>query len=63
VPCNNKGFFDMQEYRGRRHIIAEIKGHAIRKPHILHCRAVTCTESKLACIKQASFFNVPLDHF
>jgi hypothetical protein len=21
------------------------------------------TEAKMACIKQASFFNVPLDHF
>jgi hypothetical protein len=29
----------------------------------LKCRAVTGTETKLACIKQASFFNVPVDYF
>jgi hypothetical protein len=35
----------------------------VRKPHTLQCRAVTDTETKLACIKKASFFNVPLNYF
>jgi hypothetical protein len=35
----------------------------LRKPHTLKCRAVTGTATKLACIKEASFFNVPLDYF
>jgi hypothetical protein len=35
----------------------------VRKPHTLKCRAVTGTETKLACIKQTSFFIVPLDYF
>jgi hypothetical protein len=26
------------------------------------CRAVTCMESKLTCIKHAFFFSVPLDY-
>jgi hypothetical protein len=29
--------------------------------HTLKCRAVMGTETKLACTKQAPFFNVPLD--
>jgi hypothetical protein len=32
------------------------------KPHTLKCRAMTGTETKLACINQAFFFNVPLDY-
>jgi hypothetical protein len=32
-------------------------------PHILKCRAVTGTETKLACIKQAYFFSAPLNYF
>jgi hypothetical protein len=51
----------MQEYRSRRHILVEILGD-VRKPHTLKCPAVIGTETKLACIKQASFFNVPLDY-
>jgi hypothetical protein len=43
--------------------IVEIKGHVVRWTHTLHCRAVTCTESKEACIKQASVFNVVLENF
>jgi hypothetical protein len=35
----------------------------VRKPHTLKCRAVTGMETKLACIKQASFLNVPSDYF
>jgi hypothetical protein len=53
-----KGFFDIQEYRSSRHIIVEIEGHLVPSPHTL-----TDTETKLAFIKQASFFNVPLDSF
>jgi hypothetical protein len=30
VPCGIERLFDVQEYRGRRHIIVEIKGHVIR---------------------------------
>jgi hypothetical protein len=64
MPCFIKGFFDIQEYRSCRHVIVEIKGHVVRKPHTLKRRAVTeGTETKLACIKQASFFNVPSDYF
>jgi hypothetical protein len=32
-------------------------------PHTLKCCAMTGTETKVACVKQASFFNVPLDYF
>jgi hypothetical protein len=35
----------------------------VRKPHTLKCRAVPVTETKLACIRPASFFNVLLDYF
>jgi hypothetical protein len=35
----------------------------VRKPHALNNRAVRGMETKLACIKQASFFTVPLDSF
>jgi hypothetical protein len=31
-------------------------------PHTLQCRAVTYTETKLVCIKQAPLFNVLLDY-
>jgi hypothetical protein len=60
--CGIKGLFDVQEHRGRRCIIVEIRGHVVRLPHILQCRAVTCTEIKVACVKQASFLNVLLDY-
>jgi hypothetical protein len=33
------------------------------KPYTLKCHAVTDMETKLAYIKQAYFFNVPLDYF
>jgi hypothetical protein len=33
------------------------------KPYTFKCRAVTGTETKVACVKYASFFNVPLDYF
>jgi hypothetical protein len=35
----------------------------VRKPHKLECRVVTVTETKLTCIKLASFFSVSLDYF
>jgi hypothetical protein len=35
----------------------------VRKPDILKCHALTGTETKLACIKQALFFTVPLGYF
>jgi hypothetical protein len=63
VPYFIKVFFDIQEYRSRRHVIVEIKGHVIRMLHTLKCHAVTGTETKLAYIKQASSFKVPLDYF
>jgi hypothetical protein len=58
-----KGFFDIQKYGSRRHVTAEIEGHVVRSPHTMKCRAVTGTETKLACIKQTPFLNVPLDSF
>jgi hypothetical protein len=36
---------------------------SVRKPNALKCRAVMCTKSKLTCIKQVSFFNVPMNYF
>jgi hypothetical protein len=38
-------------------------GDVLHKPHILKCLAVMDTNTRLVCIKQASFFNVPLDYF
>jgi hypothetical protein len=38
-------------------------GNVASKPHTLKRRAVTGTETKLACFKQASSLNVPLDYF
>jgi hypothetical protein len=35
----------------------------VRKPHTLKCHVVTGMETKLACIKQASFFKAPLDYY
>jgi hypothetical protein len=63
VPYSVKGFFDVQEHRSRRHFIIEVEGHVVRYPHTLQCRAVTSTETKLAIVKQASFFNVLLEYF
>jgi hypothetical protein len=65
VPWGVKGLFDVQERRDLRHIIVEIKGHVVRYPHTstLQYRAVTCTETKPICAKQASFFNVLLEFF
>jgi hypothetical protein len=63
VPCGIKCFFDVQEYCGRRHVIAEIQGNVVRQPHTLQCRAVTCTENKLASEEQVSFFNMLLEYF
>jgi hypothetical protein len=57
VSCGIKGFFDVQEYRGRRHFIIEIKGHT------LQCRTVTSRETKLACVKQAFLFDMYLQSF
>jgi hypothetical protein len=34
-----------------RHIVVKIKGHVVLKPHSLQFCVVTCTETKLACIK------------
>jgi hypothetical protein len=42
--------------------IVEIKGHVVRQPHTLQCRAVMCKETKVACVKQASFFSVRLNY-
>jgi hypothetical protein len=63
MSCRIKDFYDIQEYRIPRHVIVEIQCDVVPKPHTLKCRAVTGTETKLACIKQASSFNVPLDYF
>jgi hypothetical protein len=53
-----KAFFDVQEHRSRRYFIDEIKVQVVRCPHTLQCCGVTCTETKLACVKSVSFFNV-----
>jgi len=45
----SKSFFDIQEYRSTKHIV-KVKGHVIRKSHILKCHAVTCTKAKLTSI-------------
>jgi hypothetical protein len=60
--CFIEGFFNIQEYHSRTHVIVEIYSDVDLMLHILKC-AVTGTETKLACIKQASFFNVPLGYF
>jgi hypothetical protein len=67
VPRGIKGFFDVQEHRNRRHFIVEIKCYVVRQPHTLQCRAVTFTETELACVEQAAIINMFLkklqDHF
>jgi hypothetical protein len=63
MSCGVKGFFDVLEHRSRRHFVVEIEGHVVRWPHTLQRRAVTCTETKLASVEQASFFNVFFDYF
>jgi hypothetical protein len=63
VPCFIKGFFSIKEYRSRGHVIVEMSRYVVRKPHTLKCRAVTGTETKLACITKALFFEIPLDYF
>jgi hypothetical protein len=63
VPCCIKGFFDIQVYHSRRHVIVEIVDHIVRKPHTLQYRAMTCTETKLTFIKQVSHFSVPFGYF
>jgi hypothetical protein len=62
MPCAIKGFFDIQEHGSRRHFV-EIMGHVVLKSYALPSRAVAGTATKLACIQQASLFNVPLDYF
>jgi hypothetical protein len=57
-----KGSFDIEECRSRRHVVVEIEDHVVHS-HKMECRVVTGTETKLACIKQTTFFNVPLDSF
>jgi hypothetical protein len=54
--------FEIQ-YRSRRIVIVEYKGHMVRKIHTLKCGAVTYMELRVTCIKQASLFNVPLEYF
>jgi hypothetical protein len=68
--CNKPGyhvvstaFFDIQEYRSCGHNVVKVKGHVIRKPHTLKCRAVTRTKAKLTCIWQVFFNQVPMDCF
>jgi hypothetical protein len=63
VPCIIKGFFNIEEYNSGRYVITEIEGYVVPKLHTLKCCAVPGTETKLACIKKASFFNAPLDYF
>jgi hypothetical protein len=63
MPYCIKDFLNIQEYSSRRHVNVEILGDLILKPHTLKCRVVTCTDTKLACIKQASLCSVPLDFF
>jgi hypothetical protein len=58
VPCDIKGFFDVQDHRSHRHFIVEIKWHVVRQIHTLQCSAVAGTETKLACVKQAFFLKV-----
>jgi hypothetical protein len=63
VPCSVKCFFDIQENRSRGHIVIEVEGHVVCKPHALKRRAVTCMKPKLARIQCVTFFSVPLDYF
>jgi hypothetical protein len=55
-------FFNLREYRSRRHVTVEISGDLVPKPHTLKC-CVMSTETKLADIKQVSFISVSLDYF
>jgi hypothetical protein len=48
-----KGFFNVQEYRNCGYAIFEVHIYIFRETHILECRAVTRTKSKLTHIKQA----------
>jgi hypothetical protein len=63
MPCCIKGFLDVQEHHSHRQFIVEIEGHVVCESHTLQCRAVMCMETKVACIKQAIFFNVLLEYF
>jgi hypothetical protein len=48
-----------KSHRDRRSVIQSVSQSVSQSSYI----TVTCTESKLTCIKQTSFFNVPLDYF
>jgi hypothetical protein len=63
VSCSVKGFFEVQEYCSCGHIVVEIQGYMIRKPHTLQGRAVTCTKIKLTCIQQVILVYVLLYYF
>lgn len=56
MSCGIKGLFEIQEHTSRRHIINEIK--ITWSVSLSVSRVVTCTKTRLTCIKQAPFFNV-----